>query len=152
LKKLGYNNHILNGSLADIYTKFQFFELLHKSLTIDQVNCWSPVALRFTSRFCCIRTSGNHQSLIGPANHGPPKIAYDGRTNTALESLALKDHVEREETADPHNTFPIDTSITRTPRDLNLNETRFPKQTLTKPFERVWRHPANTFQQLLFPA
>ncbi len=106
------------GSNAEL----QVLELVSKQTSVDQVYGWCPVASRLASGLDREATSADYDALVRPADHCPTKIPDDVRTDVALITLALKQHVEANQTANADSTVAVDASVTTSLSDLDLDE------------------------------
>src|SRR5258707_15297452 len=82
--------------------QFQIFQQLARLFPIDQLDLRRAVSSRLPLRVGREPAGGNEQSLVRSSDHRSPKVANGAGAHTVLVSLALKQHLERQQIDTEH--------------------------------------------------
>ena len=121
---------------------------VNKSVGIDELNRWHPVANGFAARFGRESAGGYHDPRIRLPRHCALKVSYLGRRDVAHIPLALKQHSYTQQTVDLEHTNTIDALIARAAGNRDLLETTLTKESLAEALELGRGQAADSVEEL----
>lgn len=115
----------------------QLLQLIRKLIAINQVYRGSPISGRLS--YCISRESArcDQQTLISSTNHCTSKVSHLACRDSSLIAFTLEYDVETQQTTDPNDASPIDTTIPRTTGNLDLHKSRLSKKPLGKTLKSI---------------
>ena len=132
------------------YAELEVLQEFAKSGSVDEVNGRRSISYSLAGCIPREPTRRHEQTLVCSTDHCASEVSDLLRGDRTSVPLALKSHVKRDE-IDPKHPRPVDASVARAARHLDLREAGFAQHTLTQTFERVRLQAKQDGQQAFRP-
>src|SRR3990170_1893554 len=116
--------------------ELQLLQLFREESPVDEIDRWGTVSGGFPTRLQCETACAEDDALVCATNHGTSKISDAIGADIPFMPLALKQDVEANETAQSDRSIAVDSTVSASLRDLDLDESGLSENPLAQTFER----------------
>ena len=135
----------------DLNPEAKLLQLVDEKGAVNQVDRWRTVPCGLLAGLTSESTRGDDEALVRPPDHRAAEVTYNIWAQIAPVAFALEQHIEADQAANSDGAVSVDTAVTTSASNLNLDESSLSEYALAEPFKRSWGNVQQSLEKLSTP-
>lgn len=120
-----------------MHAQLQFLQFVREQPSINEIDRRGPVASGLAPGFQGESARADDDALVCAPDHRSPKVTNSIGADVALVTLALKEDVKTDQTANANRAVTVDSTVSGALSNLHFDESRFAENTLAQAFRAI---------------